>query len=270
MAVERILVIGKTSPQWSKKRKDLLICTAGITENFEWRRLRPIPISDLDRIHNFSWIDVNVTQHRVRDPRPESRKVLKNTPNYLREVRNIEEPSVRKWYIEECVQPSIEKMRQERKTLGIIKPIMEGFEITEPKEQSKNELDDAQTSLTLWAPNYYVERKVAEEIWKKEYAQKEFVVKFKFSCGEECKCRHPHEISVLDIELFMLYQHLYRKHQDRNLVFEKMHQKIEKVHKENDIYLGMGTHRSYPFRIYMIGSVIRFKKGLPTTKPLSV
>lgn len=32
MTVERILVIGKTSPQWSKKRRDLLICTTDTTK----------------------------------------------------------------------------------------------------------------------------------------------------------------------------------------------------------------------------------------------
>lgn len=247
-----------------------MICTAGITENFEWRRLRPILISDLEKIHDFSLIDVNVTQRGIRDPRPESRRVLRNVPFYLRVIRNIKEPSVRKWYVEKCVQPSIEKMKRERKTLGIVEPMMEGFEITEPKGEPKNELDDAQTSLTLWASSPYVERKVAEENWKKEYAQKRFIVKFKFLCGEECENRHGHETSVLDLGLFMLYQHLYRKHQDREVVLEKMYQKIEKEHKENDIYLGMGTHISYPFQSYMIGSVVRFRKGLPITRPLSV
>lgn len=265
MPKERILVIGKASPQWSEKKRDLLICTAGVTKNFEWRRLYPIFIGDLDKIHNFSWIEAKVTK-KLPDPRPESRKLLRELPDCLKEVGKIEDVSVRKWYVEKCAQPSIEGMRRERKTLGIVKPVIKGVEITAHPKKAKNDIDDVQSSLTRWAPHPFLARRVAEERWKKQYAERDFVVRFRFICGPECE--HEHNMSVLDIELFMLYQHLYRRYRDRSIVFEKMYEAIEKVHSRNDVYFGVGTHLSYPFLRYMVGSVMRFKKGILMTKPL--
>jgi hypothetical protein len=106
---------------------------------------------------------------------------------------------------------------------------------------------------------------VAQEKWKEEYAKKPFEVKFKFTCGP--KCEHLHRMKVLDLELFMLYQHLYRRYQNQETAFEKMYDAIEKQHREKDVYLGLGTHLLYPFIGFMIGSVIRLKKG-PATRPL--
>jgi hypothetical protein len=262
MPTERIFVIGKTAPEWSKKRKQLLVCTVGITANFEWRRFHPIFIEDIDNLHNFSWVDVKVSTRRLPDPRPESRRVSKG-PDRIKLIRQVTNPSVRKWYIEKCVQPSVESMKRDCKTLGIVKPIIHSVEIV-PIEKKVEK--DPQLSLTLWASTPHIARQVSQERWKKDYAKKEFEVRFEFTCGEECE--HKHNMRVLDIELFMLYQNLYRRWENAEIVFEKMHQAIEEEHKTKDIYLGLGTHLRYP--VFMIGSIMRFKKGLPMTRPLAV
>jgi len=264
MPTERLFVIGKTAPEWSKKKRQLMICTVGITPDFEWRRLYPIFIKDIENLHNFSWVDVKLSTKRLPDPRPETRKVSRE-PNHIKIVRQVTNPSVRKWYIEKCVQPSIERMKRKHRTLGIVKPKIDSIEIAPITKKVEKK---PQLPLTLWASTPYIARQVSKEKWKKEYAKKEFEVRFKFTCGEECE--HKHNMKVLDMELFMLYQHLYRRWHDRENVFEKMHQAIEKEHSKKDVYLGLGTHLKYPFIGYMIGSIIRFKKGLPVTRPLFV
>jgi len=262
LLIERMLIIGKAAPEWSKKKRELTVCTVGITPNFEWRRLYPVFISDLDRIHNFSWIDVKISTKRLPDPRPETRRVLR-TNDCIKEVGKIGDNSVRKWFVEKCVQSCVEKLKQERKTLGVVKPIIKEVKIT-PIEIKPEKV--TQLPLTLWAPNPYISRLVAREKWKEEYAKKPFEVKFKFTCGPKCE-KDEHRMKVLDLELFMLYQHLYRRYQNQETVFDKMYEAIEKQHREKDVYLGLGTHLLYPFIGFMIGSVIRLKKG-PATKPL--
>jgi len=266
MVTERILVIGKTAPEWSEKKRRLMVCTVGITPNFEWRRLYPIFIRDIENLSNFSWIDVKVSARRLPDPRPETRRISKE-PDHIKLVRHVRDRSIRKWYIEKCVQPCIEQMKRDRKTLGIVEPVIESVNIVPiDKKEKKKEEKEVQLPLTLWGSTPYINRQVAQERWKKEYAKKEFEVRFKFRCGE--KCEHIHNMKVLDLELFMLYQHLFRRWQDREVVFEKMYQAIEREHSRKDIYLGLGTHLKYPFVGFMIGSIMRFKKGLPMTKPL--
>lgn len=262
MLSERILVIGKTAPEWSGKKRQLMVCTVGITPNFEWRRLYPIFVGDIEKLHNFSWVDVKLSSKRLPDPRPETRRVSRE-PNPVKIVRKVTNPSIRKWYIEKCVQPSIERMKGDCRTLGIVKPIIDSVKIVPIEKKVEKE---PQLPITLWASTPYISRQVSQEKWKKEYAKKDFEIRFKFNCGEECK--HKHDMKVLDIELFMLYQHLYRRWQNREIVFEKMYQAIEKEHKSKDVYLGLGTHLRYPFIGFMIGSIMRFKKGLSMTKPL--
>ena len=262
MSKERILIIGKTAPEWSEKKRKLMVCTVGITPNFEWRRLYPILIRDIETLHNFSWVDVELSTKRLPDPRPETRRVS-SSPDHIREVRRVEDLGVRKWYIEKCVQPSIKRMKECHKTLGVVKPELDSVNIVPIEKRMEREL---KLPITRWASNPYIARQVAQEKWRKEYSKKEFEVRFRFTCGKECE--HVHDMKVLDLELFMLYQHLYRRWENRELVFEKMYQAIEREHSKKDVYLGLGTHLRYPFVGFMVGSVIRFKKSLPTTRPL--
>lgn len=261
LLVERALIIGKTAPEWSKKKRELTVCTVGITPTFEWRRFYPVFASDLDRIHNFCWVDVKVSTKRLPDPRPETRRVLR-TSDCIIEVGKIADQSVRKWYVEKCAQPCVEELKRQHKTIGIVKPIVREVKIAPIEARSEKA---TQLPLTLWVTNPYVSRLVAQEKWKVDYAKKPFEVKFKFTCGS--RCEHEHRMKVLDLELFMLYRNLYGRYHDQDTVFEKMRQEIEKQHREKDVYLGLGTHLSYPFVGFMIGSVIRLDKG-PATRPL--
>lgn len=256
-------MLGRAAPEWSSKKRDLLICTGGVTQNLEWRRLYPILIEDINKIHSFSWVDVKVTREGLADPRPESRKVVREHGQYLNEFGGVKDEGVRKWYMESLVRDCTEVMKADRETIGIVKPIIETFEMSEVEPAPTD--DEKQTTLGLWFSHPYFNM----QKWKKTYAKKNFEVRCKFKCGPKCQLDH-HNMKVLDIEFFMLYRHVFAKYQDVAVTFQKMREKLEQELASKDFYFALGTHSSYPFVSYMIGSVIRIKKGIKATKPLEV
>lgn len=242
------------------------MCTAGITQDLEWRRLYPIAIEDLQKLHGFSWIDVRVTSEGLADPRPESRRVVRERQNYLTEISKVEDHEVRKWYVEHLVRDCTEAMKNNRETVGIVKPIETSVELREIDPKENPLTDEEQTTLSAWASHPYFDRQLAQEASKKEYAKKEFELRFKFKCGPKCQL-HEHNMKVLDIEAFMLYRHVSNKYSDMKTIFQKMRQKLDDEFLRNDVYFALGTHSRYPFVSYMIGTIIRIRKGTKAVQP---
>ena len=268
MVVEKVLIIGRTQPDWSRREGDLVSCTVGITPRFEWRRLRYARLDQVRDLRIFTWAKIDMVPPRVRhsrDPRPESRELNPRNPNPIEVLYQIRDRAVRKWYVERCVQPSIKHMMRNRRTLGIVKPIDLEFEIRPITARTTRPEPTLLDWFDVDDPTF--ERQRREYQWKREYASKYIEVKFKFRCGEECEIKGKHNMRVLDIELFQLYRHCSVNHAIEEII-ECMSTKIERVHATSDIYLGLGTHRQYPFWRYMVGSVMRFPKGLVAQKPL--
>lgn len=109
---------------------------------------------------------------------------------------------------------------------------------------------------------------IAYEKWSKAYAVKNFEVRARFTCGEQCQLKE-HNMKVLDIEFFRLYQNVYRRYRDKEIAFEKMREKIASEEKRNDIYFALGTHNRYPFVSFMVGSTIRIRKGTKAIPPIA-
>jgi hypothetical protein len=187
------------------------------------------------------------TQRPIKDP--------------IRVQDRIFDKGIRKGIVEACVQRSVAKMRKAKKTLGIIKPVDLDFEII--KNPVKKD-DESQTMLLDWMESVdpAAARMKRDIAWKKQYAQKPIEVRFSFNCGEECEVKDRHDMKVLDIELFMLYRHSATKGRSMDEAIEVMAKKIETDNAKLDIFLGLGTHRYYPFKSYMVGSSMRFKKDV--------
>lgn len=269
MVKEKVLIIGRTQPDWSDSEGDLVSCTVGVTPDFEWRRLRFAKLGQVRNLRVFTWttIDMLPTTGRSRDPRPESRIINPYNPNPIDVHNQIESPAVRRWYIQQCVQPSAFDMQRNKRTLGIIKPVDLEFKIhllkSDPKPSKPTILDWARYTDPAF------ERMYKELQWKREYAAKQVEVKFKFRCGPQCEAKRKHNMKVLDIELFMLYRHCVAGCTQEEAI-ERMTRKIESEHQK-DVYLGLGTHRRYAFtRNYMVGSVMRFQKTVKAQRPLVV
>lgn len=77
---EKILILVKTYPTFSKTYFEL-VCTAGINENGEWRRIYPVPFRDLDEKEQYSkyqYVEVEIEKNNS-DPRPESYKLIQSS-----------------------------------------------------------------------------------------------------------------------------------------------------------------------------------------------
>lgn len=77
---EKILIIVKTYPTLSQKYAEL-VCTAGVTENGEWRRLYPVrfrQLYDEQKYKKYQWVEAEVEKSEA-DSRPESYKIVRNS-----------------------------------------------------------------------------------------------------------------------------------------------------------------------------------------------
>ena len=73
---EKILITVKTYPTLSKKYAEL-VCTAGVNEVGEWRRIYPVPFRQLNsdqQYKKYQWIEVDL-EKSTSDGRPETYKV---------------------------------------------------------------------------------------------------------------------------------------------------------------------------------------------------
>ena len=84
MAKEKVLITVKTYPVLSAKYAEL-VCTAGINQDGEWRRLYPIQfrqLADEKKYRKYQWIEAELgsaDQGPKPDKRPESRKVVQDS-----------------------------------------------------------------------------------------------------------------------------------------------------------------------------------------------
>lgn len=81
---EKILIIVKTYPTLSQKYAEL-VCTAGVTENGEWRRLYPVrfrQLYDEQKYKKYQWVEAEVEKSEA-DSRPESYKIIRNSLNTI-------------------------------------------------------------------------------------------------------------------------------------------------------------------------------------------
>lgn len=77
---EKILIIVKTYPALSQKYAEL-VCTAGVTEGGEWRRLYPVrfrQLYDEQKYKKYQWVEAEVEKSEA-DSRPESYKIVRNS-----------------------------------------------------------------------------------------------------------------------------------------------------------------------------------------------
>ena len=94
---EKVLILVKTYPTFSKKYFEV-VCTAGVNEQGEWRRIYPIPfreLSDLEKYKKFQWVEVDIEKNTA-DVRPESYKLIQGT-----EITLLDEPikTTNNWFL---------------------------------------------------------------------------------------------------------------------------------------------------------------------------
>jgi hypothetical protein len=141
---EKILIMAKTYPTLSQKYAEL-VCTAGVNESGEWRRIYPVrfrQLLDEQKYRKFQWIEAEI-EKSCSDRRPESYKIVREE-----NLRIMGEPLTRanKWFsrresffnkvsFHEDLTAIIQRAHENELSLALFKP-SEWLEIThEPVER---------------------------------------------------------------------------------------------------------------------------------------
>lgn len=119
MPSERILITVKTYPTLSRKYVET-VCTAGINEAGDWRRLYPIRFRYLDEVKQFKLYDrveVDVAD-QPHDGRVETRKPRSET---LKVLGGIKDWGQRHDWVGPTIFPSLQAMVDDNRTIGPIR-----------------------------------------------------------------------------------------------------------------------------------------------------
>ena len=256
---ERILVVAKTYPEISTKYGPL-VCTVGLNENLEWRRIYPIPAEiffkeEYSHLRFKKWdiIEVELTDARPKDPRIESFKVV-NWKD-IKVVGHVDRWEDRIGFLEKVLDRDIESVWNSNRSIGVVKPVKLYDFFAKPRERIRdeaerevmNKMDEAQATLD----QYIKIKDVRDEILpdaKEEGIKIEKIpwIGYKFSCPNP-KCG-THEMMVIDWEV----QELFRKYRKIDPVKKKV---FYDFMSSKDLYFVIGNTWRFR-RSFMVISVV--------------
>jgi len=246
---ESIIVLVKAAPNWSKKHKTYEICTAGISETDGWRRLYPFPEMNMVKKGVKVWDIIQIeTTTPSDDVRPESRKIK---PESIVVIDHIENRKERRKILDKLSEPSLENALNEKRTLALIKPNIEGFDIKKRPPEAKQ--------VTLEG-NVFRLRPYGD-----------IGLYYQWSCPKPCRyCRGKfHNMACFDWGA----NYLYKKYPNEKEAMAKVRQKCYYEMKyDNDTWFALGTHSRRPWKKWMIVGLLWMKKQSPAepkTKSLS-
>lgn len=269
---ERITILGKATPVFDEYLKESLICTTGINESGEFRRLYPVPITSYEHFRNWNIINIELLEKGTKCPfsdhhdyRPESRIIDLNAEEPFKVVDQVKGIRKRFNIIKSLLSPSegwIKAQRDPRKTIGIIIPKDLKVRIEVSKQKPKKPKGPEFVSLLEYTnpeikkdaiKRRYIEKKL------REYSTRILDIRFNFKCHHNPECKG-HTKQVLDDGL---HQYIRKLNRDLpiNEVILKTKENIELRHSRSWVFLGLGTVTPYPYKSYIIGSVFTFPKS---------
>jgi hypothetical protein len=235
---ESILVLVEAAPNWSDKHGSYIVCTAGVNENCEWRRLYPMPLESIQgRVHRWDWITVK-TAKPDRDIRSESRKI---DPSSL----EVSEPTLvdrekRRTFLDDLSENSLTKATEEKRSITLLKPKILGFDVIE------RETEVAQLTLD------------GDIFEKRPFGN--VSLNYKWQCEEPCEvcAKHPHDMDCFDWGANILWKR-YEKNKEE--AKKKVTQMCYYDMKDKyDTWFVLGTHSKRPFSVWMIVGLIWMKR----------
>jgi hypothetical protein len=194
-------------------------------------------------------IEVETTKP-TDDPRVESRRIRNGS---VKVVNRIEERKERRKIINNLVEPSLEKVLEEKRSLALIEPHIDDFRI------EKGEQEPLQFTLN------------GSPFRKHPYSDVRLI--YKWSCSKPCRyCGdQPHTSRCFDWGANWLYKKLYEKTKDEKVTRIKVRNKLHYEMKyDNDTWFVLGTTRQRPWKKWMIVGLLWLKKQLkPKSKTLN-
>jgi hypothetical protein len=245
---ETITVVAKTYPECSYKY-GCLVCTAGINEQGEWRRLYPIPWAlfwggnknaKAKGFQKFDIISLPI-RRKAEDYRYESYYLNPHLiENELQIVGQVHDWTDKRAFLMTHLDHDLESLRTSKRSLGLIKPyvIQDFFQ----KDRTRLEPDEDLTIEKIEAAQQGVLFDVESELVQQSRISPEPLpwIGYRFLChGADCR---GHEMMCIDWEI----QSLYRKYKDQGAEgFQKVKARALEWMNRRDIYFVVGTTWRY-------------------------
>lgn len=244
---ESLLLLCMAYPEVSKKY-GASVCMAGVTAAGEMRRIYPVPFEKFIRFQFHKRETITYDIREKGDYRKESYKIRPESLQHgnltdYDEIRKICEDNVT------TIEELKNRWRDDRTSLGIIKPDLLDVVITERKDNVKTNslkkqqmLDGNQIPLDLLKYNIH----------------------YKYNCGDGCKTIH--KTMCLDTEVGQLYRKLKTKYDDDEIISKIKYRLFDWI-KTRDLYFMMGNHSLHPTS-WMIISLLYPKLNVQVNKNL--
>ena len=234
---EQVLILVKATPNWSIKYKEYEICTAGITENKEWRRLYPFPESWMLRkdVHVWDRIEIETTKPKG-DPRPESRIIKVES---IKKIDHIKERKERRSILEQITEQSLDIPINEKRTMTLVKPRIDAFNIR------KKTAEIVQITLN------------GKPFKRSPYG--DFNLYYKWRCPRRCQvCKErPHTMECFDWGANVLYKRYKDEEQAKKKVKQMCYYRMK---YDYDTWFALGTHSRRPWKVWMIVGLLWMKR----------
>ncbi|RUS94003.1 hypothetical protein DSM106972_094740 [Dulcicalothrix desertica PCC 7102] len=249
MDTRKILIATKTYPSISKKYRET-VCTAGVLlsddeKPLQWIRIYPIPFRYIDfdqRYPRWSIIEADI-ERNDKDFREESYRINPNTINIVRKIGTSNNWQERKSLLLPLKFDSIKQIKEQNKSLGIIKPSSINKYYCKPTKRE-------------WAPKQQAvldQQDLFEESVDLEKIPYKFGYEFTSVAGEK------HKYSISDWEIMQLYRNC-RNNSKANSMEEKeqeslvkVKQKLEELAKNNDLHFIVGNLKNHKNSFMIIG-----------------
>lgn len=249
MERRKILIVTKTYPSISLKYRET-VCTAGILLDddetpVQWIRIYPVRFRLLDidqRYQKWSIISAKI-ERNDKDYRSESYRIDDNSIEIIRKVDSRDNWAERKKFVLPLQFRSIQQIKEQNKSLGIIKPVEIVKSYWESDEREWNPKQQAVLDqLDLFEPK--------QELEKIPY-------KFGYKFIEEDE--KIHRYSIIDWEIQELYRKCKNKSKQVNMedkekeAIEKVKQKLDEFLSEKDLYFIVGNLKNHKNSFMIIG-----------------
>lgn len=233
----RILILGMTYPNYSKKYREN-VCTGGLFEDTrEMLRIHPVPVRYMEpgqRFKNFQWITAKVMKH-PSDPRPESYRIH---PESITPEDEIEAKHGQKRYeilrksphLYQSVEALKERWNKDGTSLGIIQPKeILGCRLKYRSVHARDEWHEKEHELMNQK-----EFPFEKPLKRLDFPEVKFLVKW---LCDDSQCQ-THEMGILTWGLHELYRK-YRGNEDcEQKVLDGMRKRLDMSRQEVFLFLG--------------------------------
>ena len=231
---QKILVIAKAYPEISSRNGEI-VCTAGVTEKGEWRRIFPVPFRDLapkSKFEKWQWISVLAAKHS--DPRPESYRIQPDSIKVLNKLDSAKHLDLRKRFIKPGVFRSLHDIENKKLTLGAFRPKdVKGLIIAR-----NNKVRTPKQTAVILQPSLFTKDK---SILKEKTLDFTYI----FTCDDE-SCPKDHKLRMIDWEIYGTYFNFLRQYSSEEQAIKALKDKwLNYFFEKRHTYFIAGTHRRF-------------------------